>query len=195
MFLKGNPDIQGSNLFVEMSTFLKAGDFDENLPSTTDRDFMIRVLDLGDTTYSCIQKHLVHHYADSSVRLSSYGSKAKIIGLTRFLHKYSPRMRRGTVTIQAKSLRPIWMGRKSEIQQKPAKTEQFELPTVKSVHNFHFIIGLTASHTAGLTKLLKDLKESPISSKPYFSCDSRQLGGREFFRTTNQRKQIRIFIS
>ena len=57
MFLTGNPHIQGSNLFVKMSTFLRAGGFDENLPSTTDRDFMIRVLDLGYITYSSTGKH------------------------------------------------------------------------------------------------------------------------------------------
>ena len=116
-----------------MSTFLKAGGFDENLPSTTDRDFMIRVLDLGDTTYSCIQRHLVHHYADSSDAPLIYGSKAKIIGLTRFLHKYSPRMtEEEQLQFKQRASDLFGWAEESEIQQKPAKTEQFELPTVKS---------------------------------------------------------------
>ena len=36
-FFTGNPHIQGSNLFVKLSTLLEAGGFDENLSSTTNR--------------------------------------------------------------------------------------------------------------------------------------------------------------
>ncbi|HVB11682.1 MAG TPA: glycosyltransferase family A protein, partial [Nitrososphaerales archaeon] len=42
-FLATNPHIQGSNLFVRLSCLLKAGGFDENLESTTDRDVCIRL--------------------------------------------------------------------------------------------------------------------------------------------------------
>src|SRR5271157_2311556 len=36
-FLSTNPHVQGFNLFVRLSTVLRAGGFDENLRSTTDR--------------------------------------------------------------------------------------------------------------------------------------------------------------
>ena len=34
-FLEKNPHIQGSNTFIRLTTLLKAGGFDENMPSTT----------------------------------------------------------------------------------------------------------------------------------------------------------------
>lgn len=37
-FFIGNPHIQGSNLFLSLRLFYRAGMFDEHLPSTTDRD-------------------------------------------------------------------------------------------------------------------------------------------------------------
>jgi len=160
MFLTGNPHIQGSNLFVKMSTFLKAGGFDENLPSTTDRDFMIRVLDLGDTTYSCIPKHLVHHYANSQERLSAYGSKVKIIALTRFLQKYEPRMTAQEI-VQNKQRAKKLFGWTENVQNKQEKSHSNILaPRVeKTKHKFHLVIGFTASYISCASKLLQDIKD------------------------------------
>jgi len=92
MFYVGNPHIQGSNFFVRMSAILHAGCFDENLPSTTDRDIMIRLLDLGNLRWQLISSYLVHHNADDRPRLSSHGSQQKLTGLTRFFEKYKNRM-------------------------------------------------------------------------------------------------------
>ena len=41
-FLRGNPGVQGSNLFVRLPLLLRAGCFDENLDSMTDRDIVLR---------------------------------------------------------------------------------------------------------------------------------------------------------
>ena len=54
-FLRGNPHVQGSNLFIRLSRILEAGGYDENLPSTTDRDICIRLLALGYVNFSPIR--------------------------------------------------------------------------------------------------------------------------------------------
>ena len=88
-----NPHIQGSNLFVRLRRLLEAGGFDEGLVSTTDRDICIRLADLGSVRFGTLDEHLVHHYAEEGrSRLSTPGSEAKCLGLTRFFRKYSGRM-------------------------------------------------------------------------------------------------------
>lgn len=92
-FLTGNPGIQGSNLFVRLSALLAAGEFDEGLQSTTDRDLCIRIAELGTVRYGRISEALVDHYAESNrKRLSTRGSRAKLEGLTAFWRKYIGRM-------------------------------------------------------------------------------------------------------
>jgi len=75
---------------------LKAGLFDESLPSTTDRDLCIRLCDVIEGSYNTFAstgKYTVVHYADTDrQRVSSRGSKAKIQGLSRFYLKHGPRM-------------------------------------------------------------------------------------------------------
>lgn len=157
MFLVGNPHIQGSNLFVKMSTFLQAGGFDENLPSCTDRDFMIRLLDLGNIHYSCIHRHLVHHYASSTSRLSKYGSASKIEGLTRFLRKYQDRMTAQEI-LQFKERAKTLFGWTERIVQQSAKISSLPAPPKSTnKHAFHLVVGFTASHLSCAGKLLRDL--------------------------------------
>jgi glycosyltransferase involved in cell wall biosynthesis len=91
-FLVGNPGIQGSNLFVRLSVLLDAGGFDEQLPSTTDRDLLIRLIDRG-ISYATVHEALVDHFAEESrPRLSTPGSRAKADGLHRFFEKHKHRM-------------------------------------------------------------------------------------------------------
>lgn len=89
-FLIGNPHIQGSNLFCSLKVLALAGYFDEALPSCTDRDLMIRILDLGpDQVFiRTTPHHTVYHFALSDPqqpRLSQAGSISKMSGLTRTL--------------------------------------------------------------------------------------------------------------
>ncbi|MBN4052634.1 glycosyltransferase, partial [bacterium AH-315-K20] len=91
LFVRGQ-HIQGSNLFVRLDMLLKAGMFDEHLPSCTDRDLCIRLADLPDLRFGRIDRHTVHHYADPRPdRLSTPGSTHKLDGLTRFWHKHADR--------------------------------------------------------------------------------------------------------
>ena len=91
-FLVGNPNVQGSNLVVRLSHLLLAGGFDEALPSTTDRDIMIRLLDIPAVKAREIPQHLVIHHAECEQRLSDPGSEKKLLGLTRFYLKHQRRM-------------------------------------------------------------------------------------------------------
>lgn len=93
LFLTGNPGIQGSNLFLRMSTFLQTGGFDESLASSTDRDLCIRLSELGTVRYQALPKFLVDHYAEANrTRLSNSGGKSKLNGLSSFWTKYQSRM-------------------------------------------------------------------------------------------------------
>lgn len=91
-FLTGNPHVQGSNLFIKLSALLRAGGFDENLESTTDRDVGIRLCNLNTIRIVFIQEHLVHHNAYGEDRLSKPKSQVKTNGLVQFYRKYSPIM-------------------------------------------------------------------------------------------------------
>lgn len=92
-FLVGNPGIQGSNLFLRLTTFLQAGCFDESLASSTDRDLCIRLAELNEVRYQPIHQLLVQHYAEPNrTRLSTPGSRSKLSGLTAFWQKYYSRM-------------------------------------------------------------------------------------------------------
>ena len=92
-FLVGNPNIQGSNLFCRLGVLLKAGLFDEWLPSCTDRDLCIRIADLPGVLYGTTEKATVHHHASQSrERLSTPGGQAKNEGLSRFFAKHRGRM-------------------------------------------------------------------------------------------------------
>ena len=89
-FLVGNPNIQGSNLFVRLSRLIQAGMFDEALPSTTDRDICIRLLKVPGIKYGVLRNHLMHHDASlNDTRLSTPSSSIKRIGLEAFYRKYS----------------------------------------------------------------------------------------------------------
>lgn len=91
LFIRGQ-HIQGSNLFVRLDIMLKAGCFDEYLPSCTDRDLCIRLVALPGLRFGRVERYTVHHFADRRPdRLSAPGSEAKLEGLTRFWRKYADR--------------------------------------------------------------------------------------------------------
>ncbi|TET89636.1 MAG: hypothetical protein E3J35_09510 [Methanomassiliicoccales archaeon] len=95
-FFATNPGVQGSNMFIELGTFMEIGGFDESMPSATDRDLCIRLLDHVestakekeiDTLKECLMLH--HAYDDSRV---SADKEMKQRGLDIFYRKYRHRM-------------------------------------------------------------------------------------------------------
>ena len=86
-FLKGNPHIQGSNTFVKFSTLLKAGCFDENMDSTTDRDLFTRLLMLK-PNIRIVNKYLVEIDASNLRRRLTNNKDGKKLSLAKFYYKY-----------------------------------------------------------------------------------------------------------
>jgi len=92
-FFTGYSQIIGSAMIFRLSTFMRAGMFDESLPACTDRDMNIRLSSLPDINYAGLQTVSVHHHADNTRRrMSNPGSEKKIAGLARFWDKYRGRM-------------------------------------------------------------------------------------------------------
>lgn len=92
-FFATNPHVQGSNMFIRLDALLLAGLFDERLPSCTDRDLMVRILDIPSTKVAFVKQHTVVHYAEPHrLRLSTANTFNKTAGLDRFWAKYRRRM-------------------------------------------------------------------------------------------------------
>jgi glycosyltransferase involved in cell wall biosynthesis/peptidoglycan/xylan/chitin deacetylase (PgdA/CDA1 family) len=90
--LVGNPGVQGSNLSVALADALRAGGFDEALPSCTDRDFVIRLLDLGLSAVRVASAIAHHDTTHAEPRLSDREGEAKRRGLDAFFAKYRAQM-------------------------------------------------------------------------------------------------------
>lgn len=87
-FLKGNPHIQGSNTFVRFSTLLKAGCFDENMDSTTDRDLFTRLFMLN-PNIEIVDKYLVEVDASNNRNRLTNNKEGKQLSFAKFYYKYS----------------------------------------------------------------------------------------------------------
>lgn len=86
-FLKGNPGIQGSNMFFRLGALRAIGGFDETLASCTDRDLMIRFLQKhSNKNIKIIPKILVNHFVSKDSVTSNFTTKAN--GLNSFHIKY-----------------------------------------------------------------------------------------------------------
>ena len=157
-FFTGNPHIQGSNLFVKLSTLLEAGGFDENLSSTTDRDVCIRLLDLGYPHIAYLSKYLVHHYAlNDATRLSFPSSEKKIQGLTAFYHKYVSRMSDEERSRFLDRAETLFQCRIEKEMSNPTIEEIEDANHILPAHLPSFLIGFTATRLTSTKYLLDDL--------------------------------------
>ncbi|NUM32969.1 MAG: glycosyltransferase family 2 protein [Candidatus Brocadiae bacterium] len=92
-FLRGNPGWQGSNTFIMARHLLTIGGYDENMPSTLDRDMAIRLLQQPDIKWAFTGFHTVQYYIESQRKaLSSKGTQEKLTGLRIFYTKYAQMM-------------------------------------------------------------------------------------------------------
>ena len=86
-FLKGNPGIQGSNMFFRFGALRSIGGFDETLASCTDRDLMIRFLhNYSNKNIKIIPKVLINHFVSKDSVTSNFTTKTD--GLNSFHIKY-----------------------------------------------------------------------------------------------------------
>ena len=164
-FLVGNPNIQGSNLFVRLRAILEAGGFDEALPSTTDRDVCIRIADLGYVRFGPVREHLVHHYADPDrARLSTRGSDVKIEGLRRFYRKYRARMsdsQRQTFTDRTNRLFGYDPAEDSADVPSPVSVSRPESSCAGSADILDLMVGVITSPDVDIVAgLLRDLSDA-----------------------------------
>ncbi|MDB4930547.1 MAG: hypothetical protein JWM10_3031 [Myxococcaceae bacterium] len=98
-FFETNPGIQSSNLFIALDLFESVGGFDESLPSTTDRDLLIRVFDHLERRprpVARVEEYLVEHHAHAGPRVTT-DARAKHLGLDRFYARYGARMDAATL--------------------------------------------------------------------------------------------------
>ncbi len=159
-FLIGNPNIQGSNLFLKLSIILEAGGFDEALNSTTDRDLCIRLADLGYVKVGFLKEYLINHYAFSGYkRLSTRGSFAKISGLNYFYRKHRHRMTEKQRELFLKRAEELFgvneIGLKGKVYSKPLKKPQYQ-----SNEDYSLVIGFISSPIIKQTEnLLTDINK------------------------------------
>jgi len=161
VFFAGNPNIQGSNLFIRFSRMLEAGSFDEKMVSTTDRDMCIRLTMLPSISYEIIDEHMVNHYAlDDPSRLSSPKTRQKREGLEYFYHKYSPLMSseiEERFLSRCKNLFGIEIS--DSIQDKTInRLDRYE----GQRQEFDIIIGFSAKRSDSTNMLLSDLRNITI---------------------------------
>lgn len=96
VFLEGNPGIQGSNMVFRVSDLLAIDGFDENLPSCTDRDLMIRYLAVfGTSGIRVVNRVTVKHHADANTVTAC--ASAKTTGLDRFYEKHIQKFSQSTL--------------------------------------------------------------------------------------------------
>ena len=153
-FLRGNPHVQGSNLFVRFSDILLAGGFDENLPSTTDRDLCLRLLFLREVKITIVRRHLVHHIACSPGRLSEPGSEKKCLGLARFYHKYRFFMEPVDANAFLDRARLNFGCDPLRVLQQPKDKSVMEQLPHSSERNYSLVIGAIVSDTDSLDNVL-----------------------------------------
>lgn len=179
MFLRGNPGVQGSNMLIRFSALLRAGGFDENLESTTDRDLLIRLLDLGNIRYAFVKEHLVHHWATNHPRLSTYGSDEKSAGLEGFYRKYWPRMtreERRAFLDRSRELFGCLIPEIPKITLTPQEERSHIVPPEDTLEPIELVIGFTASSLHSTEALLKDIvhlnKETRCAINKVVVCDN-----------------------
>ena len=87
-FLKGNPGISNSNLFIKLDTLLQAGCFDEACLSNVDRDLCVRLFQLN-PKYKVISKALVIVHTDRNRYRITLDDSIRIKSFQYFYSKYS----------------------------------------------------------------------------------------------------------
>ena len=159
-FLRGNPHIQGSNTFVRLSTLLKAGSFDESMPSTTDRDLFTRIMQMN-PDYSIINQHLVDIDAsDDKKRITNDYDKKKL-GLKLFYRKYKGLMSNDDEKSFFERSEKLFRIYKKDItgEQSLATYCYPEIKTSNDNKRFdgHLIIGIIVTYEDGAKNLLDNI--------------------------------------
>ena len=85
-----NPGIRGSNFVIRREAFEDVGGFDETLPTSNDKDFLIRLMRRGAQLYP-LDRRLVNLERGDHERLTQ-ARPVKVAGTRRFLELHGPFM-------------------------------------------------------------------------------------------------------
>ena len=156
-FLRGNPHLQGSNSFVRLDTLLRAGLFDENMSSTTDRDVFTRIM-LLKPAYAVLNEYLVEVNAFNDRARITNGAAGKTDGLKKFYYKYSGYMSDETKGAFFDRAQNLFGVSKEEIENiERAQSVDFERKPAAEAYKGRLTIGFIATDYRLGLRLLKQL--------------------------------------
>lgn len=165
LFFVKNPGVFGSNMFVNLKAFLCAGGFDESMRSTTDRDFLMRYVDLSShSDYKTIfcDFTLVNHFADEDRARVTSNKSAKKQGLDLFYYKYQHFKKQNNQELLKKSLdraEKLFGYKPSElISMDYNENSYFDLTPHKTEEKINLIIGLICFEPVNFARITKSVK-------------------------------------
>lgn len=169
-FYEGNPGWQGSNTFIDIEVFWRAGGFDESMRSTLDRDLAIRVLEctqLSGRPVVANPEPLWAHYIDGSDRVTLC-SASKQQGLNQFYHKYAARMTRAQLSASLGRASRLF-GYEPDLPCDPSKVnaEDTEWCSFGDEAPVELIIGVASSSARNVREQLLSLHQQ-IRTQPQF---------------------------
>jgi len=160
-FYIGNPGWQGSNTFVELQTFWKAGGFDESMLSTHDRDLAIRILDVCQhelLSIKIIKEPLVFHYVHDGPRVTTCMHR-KHAGLERFYDKYRSRMTSPQLSASIERAHRLFSYNPCTIEPVNDELEELDVSCFEKEQPVRVIIGVASSDSANIKRQMLSLKE------------------------------------
>lgn len=155
-FLRGNPHLQGSNTFIKFTTLLRAGLFDENMSSTTDRDIFARVM-LLKPTYAVLPEHLVEVDAYNSRARITNGREKKTDGLRKFYYKYNGYMSDEVKRAFFERAEKLFGVAKRDIERIPAALSDTERPIGGQRYDGRLTVGFIATEYELGLRLLRQI--------------------------------------
>ena len=192
-FLRKNPHIQGSNTFVKLKTLLKAGLFDENMYSTTDRDLFTRILMLN-PSYKVIDKYLVNINAEMN-RLRITNDKKKIDGLKKFYYKYNGFMTEDDEKYFFQRCLNLFKIEKEKILYKNESFNDTNKITFNNSKSFNLIIGFIATEFELGLRLLENIKQLDISNIKVIVIENSEKDFQQYQNIINNSNINLILIS
>ncbi|MBB5211891.1 glycosyltransferase family 2 protein [Microbulbifer hydrolyticus] len=167
-FFIGNPGWQGSNTFVHAETFWRAGGYDESMPSTQDRDFAIRVLEVSRSRGQDIlvnDEALLRHHAHQNERVTLC-REGKRRGLDLFYEKYAPRMNAKTRQASLERAERLFGYRRQSF---PAARQEVECyQSYEDEPPIRLVIGVTSSCARNVKNQIASLARQ-IRREPKFA--------------------------
>ena len=162
LFLVGNPGIQGSNLFLRLSTFLEAGGYDENQNPSNDRDLSLRLCALNDVIYERNPNVSMVYYAESDrFRYSNPNTPIRIEGFENFWLKHSGRMSNNQKERFVNRTNKLFNWTPQNTKEKASNTSESlenSIPNlILTVDSFNLYIGVISDNPKVLSRFIGSL--------------------------------------